>query len=603
MVIKPNNPTKGYSTMIKQASIFFLFFICFSSFGQQDVEEENKYADSLWSAWQNERQIDSLRLDALGEHTWLRIFTEPDSALYYGKIAYDYATTIQSKKHIAHAHKVLGTGLWVKGDYIASLEHFEKELVIEKALGDKEGEAATLNKFGIVYSDLGNGIKALEYLQKSLKIREEIGDDERTFYTLNTIGDLYYDQGNTTKAIDYFQRCLAISEKNSLTLNNIGKSYLKQEDYEEALNYFQRSLDRTMELEVSRNKAISLGYIGEIYKKKGNLSEALDYFTRSLELREKIGSLPLISATVIDLGELYLEQKAYSKSIAMCKRSYQMTSELNSIEQKRNACDCLYRGYKAIGNKVQALAYHEEMSVLNDSLKKDEIGKELQQMEFAKTMRLDSIVKANEARITQEKLKTQESKISLLNTKNRVKSQWIIFGSLAAILVMGLLYYRYKQRVKYKDLQNKLLNSEIEYKKKDLTNFAVNISNNQEWALSLAEKMEGLKNSTGRKRAKELEDLDNEIKNKIWVDKSADDFYTKIDALSSSFYHRLTTQFEGLTKTEIRLCSLIKLDLDTKQIAALQNINPSSVKMSRNRLRKKLNLSPQDDLNAFLRTF
>ena len=90
---------------------------------------------------------------------------------------------------------------------------------------------------------------------------------------------------------------------------------------------------------------------------------------------------------------------------------------------------------------------------------------------------------------------------------------------------------------------------------------------------------------------------------KIWVDKSADDFYTKIDALSSSFYDKLTTQFEGLTKTEIRLCSLIKLDLDTKQIAALQNINPSSVKKSRNRLRKKLNLSPEEDLDAFLKTF
>ena len=77
----------------------------------------------------------------------------------------------------------------------------------------------------------------------------------------------------------------------------------------------------------------------------------------------------------------------------------------------------------------------------------------------------------------------------------------------------------------------------------------------------------------------------------------------KLDALSSSFYDKLNTQFEGLTKTEIRLCSLIKLELDSKQIASLQNINPSSVKKSRNRLRKKLNLSPGQDLDAFLRTF
>ncbi len=589
--------------MFKRAILFFLLLISYSSFGQENKTDFDIEMDSLLSVWNDITKQDSLRLNALGEYSWNIVFTEPDSTIYYGKIEYDYATNIKSKKHIAHAHKALGTANWVKGNYIESLRHFEKELVIEKELGDKEGIAATYNKFGIVYSDIGNGIKALNYLQKSLKIREELGDNNRTFFTLNTIGDLYYDQGNSEKAITYFQRCLEIDKNNSLTLNNIGKSYLKQADYNLALDYFNRSLKRTSELKLARNKAISLGYIGDVYQKKGSLKEALNYYNRSLALREKIGSLPLISETVIDLGELYLEQKAYSKSIETCTRSYKIAFELNSLIQKKNACDCLYRGYKALGNKVKALEYHEEMATLNDSLKKDEVGKQLQQMEFAKTMRLDSIVKAKEARIAEEKLKTQESEISLLNTKNRAKSQWIIFGSLAAIFLMSLLYYRYKQRVKYKDLQNKLLNSEIEYKKKDLTNFAVNISNNQEWALSLAERMENLKTSTGRKRAKELEELDTEIKNKIWVDKSADDFYTKIDALSSSFYDKLTTQFEGLTKTEIRLCSLIKLDLDTKQIAALQNINPSSVKKSRNRLRKKLNLSPEEDLDAFLKTF
>ncbi|MGD1945887.1 MAG: helix-turn-helix transcriptional regulator [Croceivirga sp.] len=73
--------------------------------------------------------------------------------------------------------------------------------------------------------------------------------------------------------------------------------------------------------------------------------------------------------------------------------------------------------------------------------------------------------------------------------------------------------------------------------------------------------------------------------------------------MSSSFYARLNDQFEGLTKTDVRLCSFIKLNLNTKQIATLQNINPSSVKMSRNRLRKKLHLTPEADLSSFLQTF
>lgn len=99
-----------------------------------------------------------------------------------------------------------------------------------------------------------------------------------------------------------------------------------------------------------------------------------------------------------------------------------------------------------------------------------------------------------------------------------------------------------------------------------------------------------------------IKDLEKEIKNRIWVNNETDEFYQKIDAFSTAFYKKLTDQFKDLTKNEIRLCSLIKLNLDTKQIATLQNINPASVKMNRNRLRKKLNLEPEDDIYQFLQS-
>ncbi|MEO9511073.1 MAG: tetratricopeptide repeat protein [Flavobacteriaceae bacterium] len=596
--------------MIKPFFAFIFLLIGCYSFGQNQIEYEKIEVDSLLFIWKDKKQTDSTRLHALGFYSWRKfVFSQPDSAFYYADIQHNLAKKLGLKKYVAFALSTKGTAFWVKGDYSKSLSYFQENLEVSKEVGKKSVIASVYNKLGIVYGSIGDEIKQIDYYEKSLKLREDIGDKSAIATTLSNIAGLHQEQKNYAKALEYHQKCLKIREelneqaKIAWSSAHIGEIYLDHGDYKTALTYYERSLKLGKEFGDKKEIAWYIELMGDYFRHKKDYTKALEYYQRSLQHSTEMGAKPEISSVLFSIGAVYLAKKQYSKTIEKCKESYQIAVDINDVSRQNNACECLYEGYKGLNNSNQALNFFEKASVLNDSLKSEETAKRLQEMEFAKIILKDSIAKAEERRIAKEKIRKQESKIALLNTKNKVKSLWIIFGSLAAILLMGLLYYRYKQRVKYKDLQNKLLNSEIEYKKKDLTNFAVNISNNQEWALSLAEKMENLKTSTGRKRAKELEDLDTEIKNKIWVDKSSDDFYKKIDALSSSFYAKLNTQFEGLTKTEIRLCSLIKLELDNKQIASLQNINPSSVKKSRNRLRKKLNLSPQQDLDAFLRTF
>lgn len=426
-----------------------MIFGSFDSFGQERNPDTQKYLDtqirldSLWSVWKDETKLDSLRLDALGEYTWSKhVFSAPDSSLYYGQIEYELAKKIRSETHIAHAYKVLGTSQWVKGDYPKSLNYFERELAIEKKLGDKAGIAATLNKFGIVHSDLGNNIKALAYFEKSLKLREEIGNKQQLYYTLNSLGDLYYEQGNTTKAIEYFEQCLAIErdldlKDNSLSLNNIGKSYARQGDYDTALDYFLKSLKKSEAYGDMRNQALTLGNIGNVLKNKGDILAPMEYFKKSLVIREKIGSQPLIAETLSDIGELYTAQKLYSKGITNCKRGYDISLEMGDITKQKTACKCLYDAYKALNNDNKALAYHEKMLVLNDSLKSEETSKNLQQMEFAKTILVDSIAKAETARKIE--MEHQEE----LRKNNQTRNISIGIGAFILFLTL-LLYNRLK---------------------------------------------------------------------------------------------------------------------------------------------------------------
>ena len=466
--------------MIKLLVIFSFLLIGIYSFGQSEIDYEKIKVDSLWSLWQDKKEQDTTRLHAIGFYAWRKfVFSQPDSAFYYSDIQHRLAKKLGHKKYIAFALSTKGTALWVKGDYGKSLSYFKENLEVSKEVGKKSVIASVYNKLGIVYGSLGDKLKEIEYYQKSLKLRKEIGDQASIATVLSNIGVVYHNLDNKTKALEYYQRSLKIREDIgdqawvASILGNIGEIYEDYKDYNTAFDYYTKSLKLGEEFGDKNDISNYLHNMGNVFKYKKDYTKALDYYQQGMLLLESIGAQPNISELLFDIGELHLIQKQYSKSIKKCKESYDIAIDINNIQLQKTACECLYEGYKGLNKNSQALNYFEKASILSDSLKSEETVKKLQQMEFAKIILKDSITNANKARIAKEQIENQESKIELLDTKNRTKSLWIIFGSLAAILLMGLIYYRYKQRVKYKDLQNELLNSEIEYKKKDLTNFAV----------------------------------------------------------------------------------------------------------------------------------
>jgi AraC family chitin signaling transcriptional activator len=77
-------------------------------------------------------------------------------------------------------------------------------------------------------------------------------------------------------------------------------------------------------------------------------------------------------------------------------------------------------------------------------------------------------------------------------------------------------------------------------------------------------------------------------------------FEIQMNELHQAYFKKLKTQFPDLTQHDLRLCVYLKIALSTQEIAELMNVQPSSVYISRSRLRKKLNLSVEEDLFDFL---
>lgn len=66
------------------------------------------------------------------------------------------------------------------------------------------------------------------------------------------------------------------------------------------------------------------------------------------------------------------------------------------------------------------------------------------------------------------------------------------------------------------------------------------------------------------------------------------------------FFRKLKNKYPSLTPNDLRLCSYLRMNFTTKEIANLTNISSRAVEIGRYRLRSKLKLSHDINLTEFL---
>ncbi len=83
-------------------------------------------------------------------------------------------------------------------------------------------------------------------------------------------------------------------------------------------------------------------------------------------------------------------------------------------------------------------------------------------------------------------------------------------------------------------------------------------------------------------------------------DKDWEVFKSYFSEVHNDFDLKLKGIHESISEKEIRLASFLRMNLSTKEIASLLNVLPDSILKSKYRLKKKLGLSKEEDLNQFL---
>ena len=124
-------------------------------------------------------------------------------------------------------------------------------------------------------------------------------------------------------------------------------------------------------------------------------------------------------------------------------------------------------------------------------------------------------------------------------------------------------------------------------------------------SLSIAKQSEMIENIQSiLDSEKDFNKLKSEIKKAIKINEvnkhEWEIFETNLNQIHNEFIINLSKKYPNLTPKDIKLCVYLKMNLSSKEIAPMMNISFRGVELHRYRLRKKLNLSQEDNLSKFL---
>lgn len=417
--------------MKRKLTIILLAF-SFSLFAQTNL-------DSLYTIWHDQSQPDSSRVIAYKEYIWNGfMFSEPDSAFKLAEMLFEFAIQQEYLTANAQGLYIQGVSLHLRGVYSEALVYYKNGLKIFEEIGDQEGIASCLNATGLIYLNKNDYNKALNYFNSSLKIREKIDDKHGVAGALNNIGYIYHDQSNYAYALDYYLQSLKIREKIgdqqgiATSLLNIGETYGVQDDYIKALDYYSRSLKIFEEIGNQQGVATALNNFGYVYRYQGDFSKALEYYFQSLKIREDIGDQQGMAASLNNIGSIYKKMDNYPKAILYCQKGFELANEIGALLEQKEGCSCLYDVYKSTGNANMALEYHEQLTIISDSLNAEETSKQLLQMEFQKQVTADSLTQVEKDR----QLRFTHQEEVLANEKQR--NILVVSGLFVLALSIGL---------------------------------------------------------------------------------------------------------------------------------------------------------------------
>jgi DNA-binding CsgD family transcriptional regulator len=150
-------------------------------------------------------------------------------------------------------------------------------------------------------------------------------------------------------------------------------------------------------------------------------------------------------------------------------------------------------------------------------------------------------------------------------------------------------------------LQNEKLEGELQWKNKELATATMHLVERGGILSSIKEELTAvIKRLNIPNLTQEFKPVFRMISDTEKSDEDWNRFSVHFDEVHNNFLATLKSKYPQLSATDLKLCAYLRLNLSSKEIAQLLNISLKGVEVSRYRLRKKLGLATEINLNDFL---
>ena len=530
-----------------------------------------------------------------------------DSALQYGSIA--------NQKHfagIAYAHTNKGLAYNYLERFDLSLESFLKanSFLLKDAqdIQTKTYLAENYTHLAAIYSSIKNNETALECIKKALILSKSIDAYWETGESYEFMFAHYFDEKQYPLAQKYIDSAQTMYAKveNVQGIQFLDKYraeiYLKQDKPDLAIPIYDALLQIDKKDSVAYILAEGYTFLSKAYTNKNKYTLASKYLD-SARIQASISenfshriSIASQQAKIykqkkqLGLGILELQTILKSEEISSFQESkkdlYKELSELYTLNKEpKNAFLSLQQHY-TIKDSLRAILQKNKFNVIQSEFNYNELSAKL------------------ESKNAQLQVSKAEQKLSRDKT-------YFTFGVLGLILLFFLIsFYRQKKlnTIKRENLiakqevlsiKQEALDAQVIFKNKQITDFAIHISEKNELLEKIKIKLKEVKVINDTHKAV-VKDTIHFINNDIDQNKEKIQLYQQVNETNDSFRAKIDQLYTNLNDKEKKVATMLRLGQPSKQIALQLGISAASVDNYRYNLRKKMEIPKGHSLKDFI---
>lgn len=449
-----------------------------------------------------------------------------------------------------------------------------------------------LNKYKFYIDDA----TYVDDLLKSFQLFEKTNND--TFAAITAIKIAY--EENTVN-VDFLNKSIHYAEKSK---NNdaileayIGKSNFLLEKY-----VANRTQQNFIEADKCHQFMLSIAEKKEVYNKANFPIAYLNYANFLIEANKTSAEVTPILSKAIQYSKKYEILSVFTNSYGINALLLEKEGKLNEAEETYKEGVSYLKTLPFVGNKTLK-AFYQNLKLI--SVKKNDYHSYyLYDLEYLKISEI--INKEDESQLTNKtiakyKLQSKNTEIALLNEKNKLKNVFV-FGAGIILIISSLLFYFYYKSSKIKGLlieeSKKILQNEKEQTQKELMNSVLHLEKKNEILTELKKKLL----SQNKDQPATIKDsIFKTIDEGLTVDDDFEKFKNNFNTIYPEFFNRLQLKAKNaLTPLDLKYCGYILMKVSNKEMASQMNVEPKSIRMARYRIKQKLELSKEEDLDMYI---